>query len=880
MSLVRTLVSRLRGTLARRAGDEEMDEEFRFHIEMQTAKNQRRGMPADEARRRALLAFGGRERFREEGRDERRSRVLEDLARDVRYAIRTLRRAPGFTAVAVLSLALGVGANTAVFGIVDAVLLRPLPYPAPERLVSVLVKDAAEERASSLSDADFVALEAARSLERFGVYFRTPGGITLTGLGEPEQLEASWVSAGLLPALGVAPALGRVPHGAEDDAGGSPVVVVGHAFWRDRLGGTADALDRALTLDGESYRMIGVMPPGFALPGSPDDALWPVARYATPEWRAPFYLAGVGRLADGVSAEQARAELATIATAVKERFPDSQPHWTYAVEDLKARLVSRARETVVALYAAVALVLLLAAANVANLFLARATTRRPELALRTALGAGRARLARQLLTESVLVSLVGGALGLVLATWAIDAVVAAAPPGLPRLHEVRVDRAVLAVTGGVSLVVGIAIGLAPALLVPHRALGSGLRDDARGATAGGDRRRLRAALVVAEFALALAILVGAGLTVNSLLRLQRVDAGAATEGVLVARVAIPEARYREPSQVESYFDELEARVAALPGVRAAGVSMAVPPDRLVMRNPYTPEGLVFGPDDSAPVAEQLLVTPGYFRALDVPLRAGRSFTREDREGAPEVVIVNETFARRHFPQGAVGRWIQTGDPDPGSPRMTIVGVVGDVKYQGLDAAPEPTIYVPYAQHLWWRAMYVVARTVGDPAALAPALRREVAAVDAEVPVQTIRTMDALVGESVAQPRFRATLLGAFGVLALVLAGAGIYGVMSYDVDRRRRETGVRLALGATRSGIVRMVVLDGMRLAALGITLGAALAVASSRVLGSVLYGVGPMDPATWIAMALFLAGVGLAATVLPALRASRTDPATTLRGE
>ena len=355
MSLVRTLVTRLRGTLARRAGDEEMDEEFRFHIEMQTAKNERRGMAPDEARRRALLAFGGRERFREEGRDERRSRVPEDLVQDVRYALRTLRRAPGFAAVAVLSLALGVGANAAVFGIVDAVLLRPLPYPASERLVSLLVKDAAEERASSLSDADFVALEEARSLERFGVYYRTPGGVTLTGLGEPEQLQASWVSAGLLPALGVAPLLGRVPLAAEDDAGGPRVVVVGHAFWRDRLGGAADAIGRPLTLDGESYQVIGVMPPDFALPGRPDDGIWPVAQYATPEWRAPFYLAGVGRLADGVSAAQARAELSTIATAVKERFPDSQPHWTYAVENLKDRLVSRARETVVALYAAVAL---------------------------------------------------------------------------------------------------------------------------------------------------------------------------------------------------------------------------------------------------------------------------------------------------------------------------------------------------------------------------------------------------------------------------------------------------------------------------------------------------------------------------------------------
>jgi predicted permease len=392
---------------------------------------------------------------------------------------------------------------------------------------------------------------------------------------------------------------------------------------------------------------------------------------------------------------------------------------------------------------------------------------------------------------------------------------------------------------------------------------------------------LRAALVVGEFAIAVTVLIGAGLVVNSLLRLQEVSAGVRSAGVLTAQITAPEARYPQPEQAEAFFDDVTRRVSALPGVTAVAISMAVPPDRLVMRNPFTPEGKVYAPGEVAPAAEELMVTPGYFAALGIPVLRGRAFSESDREGAPLVAMVNETFARRHFAgRDAVGRWLQTGDPDPASDRVTIVGVVPDVKYQGLDAEPDPTIYVPYRQNRWWRSMYLVVRTSGDPAGTVPAIRAAVAAVDPDVPLREARTMDELLRASVSEPRFRAVLLGGFGLVALVLAGAGIYGVLSYSVSQRRREVGVQLALGASRGAIVRMIVGDGMRLAAAGVVLGVGLALASTRLLASVLFEVSPADPVTFGLMAICLGGVGLAACIIPARRASRTDPMVALRGE
>jgi predicted permease len=519
--------------------------------------------------------------------------------------------------------------------------------------------------------------------------------------------------------------------------------------------------------------------------------------------------------------------------------------------------------------------------------LARATTRGPELAVRTALGAGRRRLVRQLLTESLLVAALGGALGLLLGAAGVRAFVLLLPGDLPRVEEIGMDGPVLLVALGVTLLAGIAVGLAPALQAPQRRLALGLREGVRGGASGAGRR-LREALVVAEFALALTVLVGAALCVGSLRELQRVDAGVSAEGVLVARVSLPEGTFPEEAQVEQYLARLTERVAQLPGVTAASVGMAVPPDRLVMRNPFTPQGATLAPDQRAPLAEELIVGSDYFRALGVPILAGRAFGEADRDGAPPVAIVNETLARRHFPGGdAVGRWLQTGDPDPDATRLAIVGVVPDVKYAGLDADPAPTIYVPYRQNLWWRTMYLVVRggcppAAGgcDPLALAAPVRAAAAETDARVPLQDVRTMDRLLFESVAAPRFRAGLLASFGLIALALATAGIYGVVSYGVTQQRRETAVRLALGAQPRDVVRQVVGGGLRLALGGIAVGIPLSLLGTRLLRELLFGVSPLDPATYVGTAAFLAALGVAACAVPARRATHADPSAVLRAE
>ena len=881
MGFLRDALARLRGSLRGRSVDHDLDDEVEFHIDMQTEKNLRLGMTPGEARRAAVIAFGGRERFKEDAREEVRSRLLEDLVQDLRYGLRMLRRSPAFTAIATLSLALGIGANTAVFSVVNAVLLRPPPYFEPDRLVIIGVKMDTEDRGSTHSAADFRAIEEqGRSFSAVGA-MASAGGFTLTGLGdEAEQVPGTAISPGVIPALGVAPLIGRPALAGEDRPGGQRTVVVSHQFWREKLDASPAAVGRQLVLDGESHLITGVMPAGFTLPKRPTDQLWPVLQLAPPEWRAPFYLRVVGRLAPGIAPAQAMAELQTLAAAVKAKYPQSPPHWSYVIEDLRSWLVGDSSATVLMLYAAVALVLLMAAANVANLFLARATTRLPELAVRTALGAGRGRLVRQLITESTLVALIGAALGLVLAIWGVEFLSKAMPGGMPQVRAIRIDPAVLAFTAAVTLLVGIAIGLVPGLHLPRDGVGARLRDGARG-SAGAERRRISAALVIGEFALALTVLVGAGLAVNSLLRLQRVDSGARADGVLVARLAVPEARYDTPEKVDGFFDETMRRVSAIPGVTGTAVSMAIPPHRLAMTNPYTPEGKVYASGESAPVAEELLVSPEYFTVLGIPLRRGRAFTDADREGAPGVAIINETFASTAFPgQDAMGRWIQTGDPSPDSEKLTIVGIVPDVKYDGLASGPAPTIYVPYKQALWWRSMYMLVRTTGDPLASVAAVRAAVAAIDPQIPVHQPRTLEWFVEESVAEPRYRALLLSAFGALALVLAGAGIYGVMSYTVNQRRKETGVRLALGATSGDVMRLVIRDGMRLAVIGVVFGVALAVMSTRVLSTMLFGVSPLDPLTFGAMAVFLAVVGLLACAIPARRASRTDPMAAIRAD
>jgi putative ABC transport system permease protein len=783
---------------------------------------------------------------------------------------------------------LGIGANSAIFSVVNAVLLEPLPYAEPGALVRVGVRNDDQDFASAISIADVVALRDARSFAEFGAWGVQQGGFAAVVNGEVESVPGALAMAGLFRALGVPPLHGRAFVDDDHEPGAPSVVLLAHAYWQERFGGDAGVIGRALQLDGQPYTVVGVMPAGFQLPGAGQlrgsaggAHVWVAPPMEEPEWRAPFWLRGVARLRSADDLVATRTELDRLPEIVMARYPGSAGGWSYDIEPLKDTLVRDARLTLLVLFVAVGLVLLIAAANVANLLLSRATSRRPELAVRSALGAGRGRLARQLLAESLLMASLGGVLGLALAWACVRVLPAIAPGGLPRQEEIAVDGTVLLFALGVTLLSSLAVGVLPALRAARADLIVRLREGGRTGEPMGGRGSARSALVVLEFALAVSVVVGAGLVVNSLARLQRVDSGVRMERLLTVQIAIPRSRYDEPERVAAFFDPLVERVRALPGVLAAGMGMGVPPNRLIMRNPFTPEGKVYAPGERAPVAAELIVDPGYFEALGIRPTRGRLFDETDRADSEPAIIIDETLARMYFPDvNPVGRTLTTGDPVPDAPRLRIVGVVPPVRYAGLDLLPEPTLYVPYAQNRWWRSMYLVARTRGEPLELVPAVRAAVAGLDPLVPLREISTVERLASESVADPRFRALLLGSFGAISLLLACAGIYGVLAYDVARRRRETGIRIAIGAGRGTIVGEIVASGMRLAAIGIGIGAVFAAVATRLMRGLLFEVEPLDPATFVAGVALLVVVGVAACAIPALRAARTDPMVALRAE
>jgi putative ABC transport system permease protein len=855
-----------------------MDEEMAFHVERQTEKNLALGMEPAAARTAAMRAFGGIDQQKEAGRDQRRGRWIEDFVRDLRLGARSLARTPAFAAVAVLSLALGIGANTAIFSSVYALLLKPLPYRDAERLVRVFVHETGEVRGSSLSAADVEALAPARAFRHFGVYSTLGTSLALDSSTAAEPVTGTAATSGIFAALGVAPVVGRTFVAEDDQAGAQRVVLLGNEMWSQRFGRSPEAVGRLLVIDGAPHAVVGVMPPGFRIPGRAGEQLWVNLPLEPATARAPFYLHGLARLADGTGRAGLDGELSHVTAAVKERWPESSSTWAYSSLPLRETLVRDVRTTLLTLFTAVALVLLIACANVANLLLARASTRLKELAVRQALGASRSRLARQLLAESLLVAAGGAAAGVALAVLGVRVFGGLAPEGARAVEPGVLDARVLAFTAAIAVLSGLAVGLAPVLRLP-----AGVADRLReGGWGPGSEARggVRNALVVGELGLALTVLIGAGLLANSLFRLTAVDPGADARGVVVTRIALPEARYADDRRTAAYFDEARRRLAALPGAVSAAVSMAVPPDRLVMTNPITPEGRVYRPGERVPAVPELLVTPGYFETFGIPLLAGRAFSEDDRDGAPLVAVVDETLARRFYGGEALGRWIQTGQPSPDSPRLTIVGVVGDVKYDGLGAAPEPTLYVPYAQHLWWKTMYASVRGPGDGTALVRSAHSALAGIDPLVPVAEPATFEAMLSESVAEPRFRTALLGAFALVALLLTCAGVYGVMSYTVVQRRREAALRLALGATPTSVLRGVLRDGLRLGVAGVALGTAGAALATRAAESLLFEVGATDPATFAVMAALLLAVLVLACSLPAWRAARTDPLVVLRGE
>ncbi|MCI0408155.1 MAG: ABC transporter permease [Acidobacteria bacterium] len=805
------------------------------------------------------------------------------LLQDVRYGLRMLLKNPGFTVVAVLTLALGIGANSTLFSVVNSVLLRPLPFPNPGRLVAVweFVPEKGWYR-EPFSFPDFADWrEQTKSFEKMAAY--TYVGATLGEGGDAEFVGGAAVSADLFPILSARPRLGRVFTAEEDRPGAARAVILGHGLWERRFHSSPEVLGQTILLDGESCTVVGVMPETFNFPigGSPRSYWVPLTTDPDTrervELRGNHYLRAVGLLKEGIGPLQAEADLDTIARRLETAYPGTNHLMRARVLPLHEELVGDVRPALLVLLGAVGFVLLIACANIANLLLARASSRQKEIAIRAALGAGWGRIARQLLVESLLLSLAGGALGLLVAIWGVDFVVRLAPGPIPRIGEIGLDVRVLAFTLGVSLLTGILSGLAPALRSARASLDPDLREGRGGEAEGWRRNRVRALLVVSEVALSLVLLAGAGLMLRTFQRLSGVDPGFKPENVLTVSVSLPNASYPNGAQRIAFVDRLLERVGAVPGVRSAATVFTLPlggsnrsnsfriPDR-----PQAPEG--------DPDANYRTISPGYLVSMGIPLLKGRAFTAQDGATTPAVALVNETFARRFFPgEDPIGKVIET-DED-GTRRREIVGVVGDVRFDSLDSHLEPEYYVPYPQAPETSVTLVV-RAAKDPSSLAPTLREQVRALDPSLPLYAVRTMEEYLAASVADRRVIALLLGSFAAVALALAATGLYGVLAYSVSRRTREIGIRVALGARPADVLKLVVAQGMLLTVAGLGIGLAGGLLLTRFLSGLLFGVRPTDPLTFAGVSALLAGVALLACYLPARRAARVDPVTALHYE
>ena len=807
---------------------------------------------------------------------------MQTLLNDLRHATRRLRRSPGFTALAALTVGLGVGATTAMFSAVNGVLLKPLSYPEPDRLVMLRGATLARPgRSGVISYPDYRDWRREnRSFESLAA--PRPANVTLSGPGSPERIEGARVTASFFQILRVTPARGQLFPEEVDRPGGALVAVVSDALWR-RLGADPALVGRSLTLDGRPHTVIGILPRTFRPPREIERAevFAPLALDgAGLEERGSRSLVAIGRLRSGVSLEQARADLAQVARSLEKEHPDHNTGVGAMLESLHADTVGELRRPLLVLSGAVAFLLLIACANVANLVLPRALARRREVAIRAALGAQRSRLVRELLTESILLGVVGGAAGVALAHLGLEALVSLAPAGTPRIEDVTLDGRVLGFSLALSLLTGVAFGLVPALSASRTDVHAALHESGRSpALARHPGARL---LVVAEIALSLVLMAGAGLLLESFRRQLSIDPGFDPRNVLTLAVSLPDARYARPDQRAGFYAELVEGVRHLPGVISAAAITPLPLGGDAVATRFTVEGRPAPPPGQKPRAEYRAVTAGYFETMRIPLRKGRTFDARDRQGAQAVAVVNETLAAEVFPgQDPLGRRIKIGittdESDPST--FEIVGVVGDVRHFGRRIFSPPEIYVPHPQQSWpW--MSLVVRTSGDPASLTAAVRRQVAALDPEQPVHDARPLLDLLSDSLAASRFVMALLAGFALLGLALATVGVYGVVAGSVERRTGEIGLRLAVGAHPGDVLRMVLVQAARIAAAGVTLGLLAAFALTRVMQTLLFDVSPTDPATFAAVAAVLALATLLASYLPARRAARLDPATVLREE
>jgi putative ABC transport system permease protein len=806
---------------------------------------------------------------------------MQSFWQDLRFGARTLRKNPGFAVAATLTLALGIGGNTAIFTITSAVLLKPLPYHDPRQLVTLDVQQKdGQSRCCTLGWSDLIR-DRNRSFSATAV--DAIDNFNLSGRGEPQQVAAGRVSPGFFETLGVKPQLGRFFLPGEGRPEGKPVIVISDALWHDRFGGDRNVIGQTLTLDTTPYTVVGVLPPGLQFPFIGPAELWS-PRYFEHSLFTPQrlrmgvgYLGVVARLRRGASREQALAEIQLLHQQYRQEnpaAPDADPGVSVLVTSLQDSVVANIRTGLLVLSGAVALVLLIACANVASLLLSRALGRRKEIAVRSALGARRSVVIRQLLTESLLLAIVAGVLGLGLSLAATRTLATMGQSNLPQGTPISMDANVLLFTMAVSLLTGVIFGIFPALQLARTDVNSTLRDEGRGSTGGHGRSQLKSLLVIGQVALTLLLLIGAGLLVRSFENLLSLDPGFDPRNVLTMNISLPTVKYADAQKQIAFFDDLLRRVSALPGVREAAISAALPltPKRIT---PVLPEGHPEVPLAERPFIDIEAISPRWFQTMRVPLRAGREFTEADNSQAPKVIMINETLARRYWPgQNAVGKHILIGRmPAPSE----VVGVAADVRNKGLAFDTQPQIYLPFPQ-LPWGNMNLLIRTASDPRNMVSTVRAQIATVDPDQPVTAVQTVDELMDGSRAQPRFMMFLLGVFSAVALVLAVVGIYGVLAYSVTQRWQELGIRLALGAERADILRLVVGQGLTLTLTGTAIGLISALALTRLMGSLLYKVGARDLTTFALVPLVFVAIALAASYLPARRATRVDPTEALR--
>ena len=883
-------MKRVRGWLLRlgeifRKGPREKDfaAEMESHLQMHIDDNLRAGMSTAEARREALMKLGGIEQTKENYRDRRGLPLIETLFQDLRFAARMLLKNPGFTAVAVMIMALGIGANTAMFSVVNAVLLKPLAFTNPDRIVtlsSLWKRSAGHGQVSAPDYHDWHNQSTA--FEEMAYY--QDDDVSVTAGPVAEYAHVAQVTPEFFRVFQVAPAVGREFSSDETKQGSSGAAIISSAYSANHFGGISQALGHSLRLGGRTFDIVGVMPPGFRFPvgfrfPAKTDIWFPADTiYPETESRSAHNYLVVGRLKSSVSLEQAQAQMTTIGLRLEEKFPDSNKGKNVAVTRMRDEMVSNFRLTLYVMLAAVSLVLLIACANLANMLLAKSVARTREIAIRAAVGATRSRIVRQLITESIVMALLAGAVGVLLAIWGARVLVALAPADVPRLAETGIDGRVLAFAFGVSVLASLLFGLAPALQVLRIDLNHSLKQGTSRASGGGIAGRMRGALVVGEIALSLMLLAGAGLFIKSFLALQNVALGFRPEKILVMETSVPASDLQSARRATRFYKDLLPQLRALPGVVQAGATMG-PPGNVHSDGGYWIDHLPQELNVSSPQAVFSVVAPGTFATLGIPLKLGRDFNDSDTYDAPFAAVINEALAKAAFPgQDPMGHMIFCG-LDSMNP-MKIVGLVGDIRQYGPAKEPSPEIYMAYEQHPFPAThLSVVIRTALEPAALSEAARRKANERSADVPVK-FTTMEASLSENVAAPRFRTLLLGIFAGLAVCLAMAGVYGVMSYVVGQRSNELGLRMALGASPGDVLRLVLRQALILAGTGIVVGLAGAIVVTQLLGSMLFGVKATDPMTYAGVVVLLAIVALVASYIPARRAARVDPIVALRYE